>query len=242
MKRLHVWLTKEEIQPERLNGAVAVVMDVLLATTTMVTMVERGAARVFPVASLDEARRLRQQLASSSPITGGEENGVKVAEFDCGPFPDEFPAERVAGKDVIFLTTNGTRAVRAAEAAGRLLLGCLRNVPAVAAYLNACEYDNVFLICAGSKGHFSYEDFLCASEIVGRLDLTGVKLNDAARLARKMAGQNVLEQLARGRVGEYFARHQLHHVLQFVGDVGASRTIVEVKDGRLQKMGKEEKP
>ena len=50
------------------------------------------------------------------------------------------------------------------------------------------------------------------------------------------------EELARGRVGEYFARHQLHHVLQFVGDVGASKTIVEVKDGRLQKMGKEEQP
>ena len=238
MKRLHVWLTKEEIVPERLSGSVAVVMDVLLATTTMVTMVERGAGRVFPVASLEEARHLKRHLNSPKLLTGGEEDGVKVEEFDCGPFPDEFPEEVVAGKDVIFLTTNGTRAVRKAHTADKLLLCCLRNVPAVAEYLNACPYDDVFLICAGSKGHFSYEDFMCAGEIVGRLRLTDVKLNDAARFARDMArGDNVMERLGRGRVGEYFVRYGLDHVLQFVGDIGASTALVEVHDGQLRKVG-----
>ncbi len=237
MKQLHVWMTKEEIVPERLEGAVAVVMDVLLATTTMVTMVERGAGRVFPVASMEEARRLRQQLDSPRLLTGGEQDGVKVAEFDYGPFPDEFTPEVVADKDIIFLTTNGTRAVRAAQSAGQLLLGCLRNAPIVSDYLKDCPYDDVYLICAGSRGRFSYEDFMCAGEIISRLDLTNVKLNDAARFARDLGRQErVVERLARGRVGEFFVHHQMHHVLEFVGDVGASTTLVEVRNGQLQKM------
>ncbi len=237
MKRLHVWLTKEEIVPERLLGAVAVVIDVLLATTTMVTMMERGAGRVFPVGSMEEARRLRQELASPNLITGGEEDGFKVAEFDLGPLPDEFTEEVVRGKDIVFLTTNGTRAVRYAQSAGQLILGCLRNAPAVAEYLNRSNVENVFLICAGSKGHFSYEDFLCASEIVSRLDLTGIKVNDAAQFAYDMAKSRtvgVFDLLKRGRVGQYFMNHGLQELLRFVGSVGDTSTVVEVKSGQLR--------
>jgi 2-phosphosulfolactate phosphatase len=237
MKRLHVWLTKEEIVPERLVGAAAVVIDVLLATTTMVTMMERGAQRVFPVGSLEEARRLRRELASPNLITGGEEDGFKVEEFDLGPLPDEFTEEVVRGKDIIFLTTNGTRAVRYAQPAGQLLLGCLRNAPAVADYLNRAAVEDVFIICAGSKGHFSYEDFLCASEIVSRLDLTGVKMNDAAQFAYDSAQNRpgeVFDALRRGRVGRYFMENGLRELLQFVGSVGDASTVVEVKDGQLR--------
>ncbi len=40
MKRLRVLMTRQEIVPDRLAGAAAVVVDVFLATTTLLTMLE----------------------------------------------------------------------------------------------------------------------------------------------------------------------------------------------------------
>jgi 2-phosphosulfolactate phosphatase len=50
-------MTREEIVPQRLSGATAVVVDVFLTTTTLLTILENGARRVFPVASLGEGER-----------------------------------------------------------------------------------------------------------------------------------------------------------------------------------------
>ena len=48
-------MTRREIVPDRLAGATAVVVDVFLAATTLLTVLENGARGVFPVASLEEA-------------------------------------------------------------------------------------------------------------------------------------------------------------------------------------------
>ena len=48
-------MTRQEIVPERLAGATAVVIDVFMATTTLLTILENGARDVYPVASLEEA-------------------------------------------------------------------------------------------------------------------------------------------------------------------------------------------
>ena len=58
MKRLRVLLTREEIVPERLPGATAVVIDVFMATTTLLAILENEARGVYPVASLQEAEGL----------------------------------------------------------------------------------------------------------------------------------------------------------------------------------------
>ena len=55
MKRLRVLMTRQEIVPERLAGATAVVIDVFMATTTLLTILENGARDVYPVADLEEA-------------------------------------------------------------------------------------------------------------------------------------------------------------------------------------------
>ena len=50
VERIHVLVNKEQIRPEALEETV-VVMDVMLATTTMITILERGASRSIPSAA-----------------------------------------------------------------------------------------------------------------------------------------------------------------------------------------------
>ncbi|GGE12538.1 putative 2-phosphosulfolactate phosphatase [Marinithermofilum abyssi] len=235
-KKMRVWLKKEEIDAARLTGAMAVVMDALLATTTLLAIVEAGARRILPAGSLEEARRLADELDSPLLLTGGEEGGVSVDGFDCGPFPDEYPAEKVKGKDVIFLTTNGTRAIHRAKIAEELLIACLRNAPAVARYLQEVEKESVWLICAGSQGRFSLEDTLCAAVILAEMDLTGWDLDDASLVLQQWGVSHrgdIPSLLNKGRVGRWFEQEGLTHVLRYTGEVGASDTLVVLQDGLL---------
>src|SRR3712207_1643456 len=89
MKRLRVLMTREEIVPERLAGATAVVVDVFLATTTLLTILENGARGIFPVASLEEAEEARRELDASSVLRGGEQGAARIDGYDHGPFPEE---------------------------------------------------------------------------------------------------------------------------------------------------------
>ena len=51
--KVHVLTKKEELDTVRVQGKVVVVLDILFATTTMVTALAKGALEVLPV--LDEA-------------------------------------------------------------------------------------------------------------------------------------------------------------------------------------------
>src|SRR3712207_6600080 len=87
MKRLRVLMTREEIVPERLAGATAVVVDVFLATTTLLTILENGARRVIPVASLEEAEEACARLDAPGVLRGGEQDAARIEGYDHGPCP-----------------------------------------------------------------------------------------------------------------------------------------------------------
>ena len=236
MKRLRVLMAREEIVPERLAGATAVVVDVLLATTTLLTILENGARQVFPVASLQEAESARERLDASNVLRGGEQDAARIDGYDHGPFPEEYPPETVADKDVVFVTTNGTKAIADAAPAERVLLGCLRNAPAVARYLEDSRTDSVYLVCAGSAGRFAVEDFLGAATILSYMDTREWRLNDGAWMALDFVDRyrgRELEALRESRAGRWFFEHDRVDTFRFVGEVGASDLVPEVKDGQL---------
>src|SRR5947208_3022666 len=111
-----------------LSQTVCVVFDILRATSTMMTALDQGAARIIPVAEIDEALALRQR--DPSVLLAGERNGLRIrseqtggTDFDLGNSPREFTAVIVKGKTIVISTTNGTRALRACAAAQRILIG-----------------------------------------------------------------------------------------------------------------------
>jgi len=245
MKRLRVLMTREEIVPERLAGATAVVVDVFLATTTLLTILENGARRIFPVASLEEAESARGKLGASDVLRGGEQSAERIDGYDHGPFPEEYPPGTVANKDVVFVTTNGTRAIADAAPAERILLGCLRNAPAVARHLMDSRADSVYLVCAGSAGRFTVEDFLGAATVLSHMDAEQWRLNDGAWMAldfmERYRGRE-LEALGQSRAGRWFFEHDRVDAFEFVGEVGASDLVPEVVGGRLRRADEEGPP
>jgi 2-phosphosulfolactate phosphatase len=235
-RQLRVLTTREEVVPERLVGVTAVVLDVLLATTTLLTILENGARGVFPAGSLEEARRVCDGMDAAGLIRGGEQNAVIVDGFDCGPMPDEYPPDRVRGKDVVYVSTNGTRAISRAAGADRLLVASLRNAPAVARHLDATAPALVCIVCAGSRGRFSLEDFVGAGVLLSHMDAEAWQLDDAAWLALDTARRHrdrLPALLGEGRAGRWVVEHDLPALLEYVGSVGASDVLAEVRGGEL---------
>lgn len=230
-------MTRQEIVPELLIGATAVVFDVLLATTTLLRIVEQGARRVYPVANLEQASA-RRDSGPGPWVMGGEQQGSHVSGFDLGHMPWEYSREIVAGKDVIFVSTNGTPAISAAEAADRLLLGCLRNAPAVARYLDQDESEEQYLICAGSRGHTSLEDFMGVATVLA-LMTSHRQWDDAALIARDLGHLHLEDagtQIAQGRVGRWLTSEGNGKAVTYAAQMGASDTLLAVKNGCVERV------
>src|SRR4051794_30543744 len=168
--------------PGSLAGGIAVVIDVLRATTTIVHALAAGCQAVIPCAEIEDARR--QAKALSGPvILGGERGGLKVIGFDHGNSPGEYTPAVCKGATLVMTTSNGTRALLRAAEAERVLVAAFVNYSAVCKQLAGDERP-VHVVCAGSDGEPSLEDSLFAGALVDYLcDAGDVALNDSARLA-----------------------------------------------------------
>jgi 2-phosphosulfolactate phosphatase len=119
------------------------------------------------------------------PLLGGERGGLPIDGFDIGNSPCEFTTQAVAGRSLVFTTTNGTQALLACTAAQRVLIGSFVNFSAVLRELTG-ELP-IHLLCAGTRERVTREDVLFAGSLVEKLDGRIVEheaINDEARIAR----------------------------------------------------------
>jgi 2-phosphosulfolactate phosphatase len=171
--RVHVAFTPDEV----LEAPVAVVVDVLRATSTIAQALASGYRRVYCCREVEDALRLRDQLGEG--LLGGERGAVRIEGFDMGASPREVLEPR--GETLIYSTTNGTRAVLAAAAAcGEVVLGSLLNLSAVAGAVQ----DDCVIVCAGFQGQFALDDAYCAGRIV---ELLRGEVTDAAKASTVLA-------------------------------------------------------
>ncbi|HQW86465.1 MAG TPA: 2-phosphosulfolactate phosphatase, partial [Flavobacteriales bacterium] len=104
---------------------IVVVIDVLRATSAMVTAFEHGVERIIPVSTVEEAR---QFLGREGHIVAAERNGEVVEGFQYGNSPLAFRGPEVAGKTLVMTTTNGTRTIAMAQGAKRMVIGAFLNL------------------------------------------------------------------------------------------------------------------
>jgi 2-phosphosulfolactate phosphatase len=149
------------------SAHVAIVVDVMRATSTVAQALASGYRRVLCCSEIEDARALRQELGDEA-VVGGERNAVVIEGFELGASPREYLEPRA--ETAILTTTNGTRSVVAAAASAEVvLLGSLLNLDAVAAVARAPE-DDITVVCAGYQGAFAIDDAYCAGRIVELLD------------------------------------------------------------------------
>lgn len=131
---IDVALTPDHLDsPERRTRTTCIVVDVIRATTTLCVLFERGCRSVLVAPDVAAARAARSLLATDGAevLLAGEVEGLPPAGFDYGNSPSEFARRDLSGCDVVFATTNGTRAIRACAGSRAVLTGALRNASAV---------------------------------------------------------------------------------------------------------------
>jgi len=166
--KIKVHLLPSLFEPEELAGGIAVILDILRASTTIVHALANGAESVMPVASVEEALHLKQKHSGASCLLGGEREGLLIPGFDLDNNPLAYHRDCVHGKTVIFTTTNGTAALAKSLAATQIVVGSFANLQGVVNYLIKCRLP-IHLVCAGTKGKISLEDAACAGAIVSRI-------------------------------------------------------------------------
>jgi 2-phosphosulfolactate phosphatase len=185
--RVDVLLGEAPVAPADVADRVVVVIDVLRAATTVVTALVNGARAVIPFETVEEAAVRAKAYARGEVKLAGERRMVRVAGFDLGNSPFEYTPEVVAGRTILFSTTNGTVALTATHGARACFFAAFANARAtIAAVRHAAALEaDVTIVCAGHERHLALEDVVCAGRLVrgiteGRADAVR---GDGARIA-----------------------------------------------------------
>jgi 2-phosphosulfolactate phosphatase len=179
--RVFVHLLPRLIPPGVLRGEVAVVVDVLRATTVMVQALASGCEAIIPCGEIDDAISIAAKLPAESVLLAGERQGLPIDGFDLGNSPGEFVPEICRGRTLVMTTTNGTRAILASRLATRVYIAGFTNLRATSdeisvQFLKKDHGHAVHIICAGTEGHISLEDSLLAGALTSQI----VQVNDLA--------------------------------------------------------------
>lgn len=238
MPKIHVLLKKEELDQQRLPGKTVIVLDILFATTSIVTALAEGAAEVVPFTGGAAAQAEAKRRAHGSYILSGELHAETIAGF-CHPTPLALLDERVAGRSVLYCTTNGTVALAKAAEADHVYAAALVNGrAAVERILRDHGEETVLIVCSGSVDNFNLEDFYGAGHLValfrelapGRYEYT-----DAAQAARFLYERTeAMECLAQARVGRMMLARGLEDEVRFAAEQDRFPVVVKLVDGVLR--------
>ena len=168
-------------RPELTRDKTVVVIDVLRATSVIITALANGAKEIVPVISPEEALQKSFLYDVEDVVLGGERNARRIEGFHLGNSPLEYTPDRISGKSVIMTTTNGTRALNSCLDAEKVFIGAFLNVEAVID--NLMDEQEVVLFCSGTNNNFSLDDGVCAGMIIdGLTKKRNTNLSDFAHL------------------------------------------------------------
>ena len=157
----------------RTPSPVAVLIDVIRASTTIVILLDCGYSEVVLVGQKDRPRLAELRAKLGALVCAEDASGLQAAGADLTPSPAALHALDLAGRRVILATTNGTLAAELVRECGveHVLIGCMRNGDAVmrSAVALARRLDrSISLVCAGREGSLipALDDAYCAAALL----------------------------------------------------------------------------
>ena len=239
--KLHVVFSPGGLTPVEVQGRTVFVIDILRATTTMCAALTHGAKAIIPVASTEEALRLAQTIGSADVLLAGEKDCVRIPGFHLGNSPLEMTEPAVRGKTLVVTTTNGTKALLAAQGAGAVYAAAAANLALAAEKAReVIERDGeVLVICAGRDGAFSLDDAYCAGRLVA--EALGSRkprrgLNDAAIASLDLVrryGERWERPLTYSRAGRELIRLGFRHDVLDAARLDAYPVLAHFHDRRV---------
>ena len=213
MPKIDVCLTPELLPLFKLEDNIVVVIDILRATSCMVTGLAHGISEILPVASLQESAT----YGLMGYITAAERNGMKMEGFDLDNSPFSYMDPVLYGKKICVTTTNGTKAIIQSSAAKKVIIGSFLNLKSVCDYLYIRGLD-VILLCAGWKGQVNAEDTLFAGAIISYLKDSFQIGNDSGLISRdlyEIQKHRMLEYLKDTSHYKRLSRLNIHKDIEF---------------------------
>lgn len=175
---IDVAFTREQLRP----ADIAVVVDVLRATSTATQALAAGYRRVTCAETIELACGLR----APGRVLAGERYCVRPPGFDQGNSPAETIQRR--GDELVLATTNGAPTiVTASKHAPQVLVACLLNLAAVQRTVIALAGEpegDIQIGCSGTAGAVALEDVYVAGRLSAALQ---GERTDAALIAEAVA-------------------------------------------------------
>ncbi len=236
--KVHVLYRKEDLDHERLDGKVAIVLDVLFATSTIIAALANGATEVIPTLDEAGARAEAQRHPEGSYILAGELYAETLPGF-ASPTPLALLREPIAGRKLIYSTTNGTVALRQSSGAAYVYAAALLNGEAVIRHvLKRHPGHTILIVCSGSMGMVNLEDLYGAGYLVDLLSSSldeNLDFSDAALAARSLfRNEDPADCLLRARVGRMMVERDLAHEVHFAAALSSLQSVPCLVDGRLK--------
>jgi 2-phosphosulfolactate phosphatase len=229
MKTIDVCLSPDLMHLYQVTNRTVVVVDILRATSTMVTALAHGAESILPLADLETCRK----KAMMGYITSGERDGKKVEGFDKGNSPFEYMGSDIRGKKIALTTTNGTQAIEKSLGAKEIIIGSFLNLSSVVNYLLLGEHP-VLIVCAGWKGRINLEDTLFAGAVVEKLkEFLGPDCDAplAAQHLYNVAKSNLKSFLSESSHVKRLNQLNIHQDFEFCLTADRYKIIPRVQDG-----------
>jgi 2-phosphosulfolactate phosphatase len=235
--KIHVLLKKEELDAQRLPGKTVVVLDILFATSSIVAALAHGAAEVIPTLDGAAAQAEAARHPAGACVLSGELNAETIPGF-VHPTPLHLLAENLAGKMLVYSTTNGTVAVNKSREADHVYAAALLNGEAVVAHIARHHAEEtVLIVCSGSADNFNLEDFYGAGYLVSLFARHGQnhEFTDAALAAMLLHEKcEAGECLRRARVGRMMLERRLDREVDFAAQKSLYDIVPKLDGKRLR--------
>ncbi|HHP7242120.1 MAG TPA: 2-phosphosulfolactate phosphatase [Cyclobacteriaceae bacterium] len=163
-RKIETCLSPGLIHLHNLEGKIVVIVDILRATSCMVTALAYGVKSIIPVSSLEHSRELKEEGCLAS----AEREGKKVEGFDLGNSPFEYMQPHLKGRTIAATTTNGTQAINKSKNSDTIIIGAFLNLDALAKFIISTQ-KGIVIHCSGWKNNVNLEDTLFAGALIERL-------------------------------------------------------------------------